>query len=78
VEASRPAHLPFELEVLVGGTALDSPPEAAQEAAGGQGAPGAVDLPGSERIELAPQAPPSQEELDEPASQAPDETEPTD
>jgi phage tail-like protein len=81
VAASRPAHLPFDLEIVARGAVAapgdGSQPgstadgEAAVEAAAGDGggvapdAPGAVDLPGSERIELAPQGPESQEELDE-------------
>jgi phage tail-like protein len=80
VAASRPAHLPFELEIVARGTIVatgdGSQPgptadgEAAGAAAGDAGAvaqeaPGAIDLPGSERIELAPQGPESQEELDQ-------------
>ncbi|MDA8047023.1 MAG: phage tail protein [Actinomycetota bacterium] len=64
VDSNRPAHVPCELEVVVGGAEVeavedDGPPVA-------EGAPGAVDLPGSEHIELAPQAPPSGEELEAP------------
>jgi phage tail-like protein len=73
VAASRPAHLPYAVEVVAAGArpgpgagpeAVPSPDgEAAAGAApadgGGDGssAVGAVDLPGSERIELAPEGP---------------------
>ena len=82
VAASRPAHLPYELDIAVEG-ATPRPgarsPETDGPATGGDGsgtadrAPGAVDLPGSERIELAPHRPESQEELDEPAESTPPE-----
>lgn len=56
VGASRPAHIPYRVEIVVAGTAVESPAESpAGEAA--PDAPGAVDLPGSDHIELAPQAP---------------------
>jgi P2-related tail formation protein len=73
VASCRPAQLPYHLEVLVHGAAVE---ESAEEAAppAAADAPGAVDLPGSERIELAPQAPASQEELDEPTAGTPDDT----
>lgn len=62
IDASRPAHVPFELEIVAGGH-VQAPAE--EEAAGGAAdAPGAVDLPGSEHIELAPQAPESAEETE--------------
>jgi phage tail-like protein len=82
VGASRPAHLPYELDIAVEG-ATPRPgartPQTGGAATGHDGsgvaedAPGAVDLPGSERIELAPHRPESQEELDEPAESTPPE-----
>jgi phage tail-like protein len=77
VAASRPAHVPYELEMLVGGAPVEVPTEATAPLADSE-APGAVDLPGSEHIELAPQAPPSQEALDEIPERPFDGTEPTD
>jgi phage tail-like protein len=77
VAASRPAHVPFQLEMLVGGEAVEPTAEEAPEAAADTHAPGAVDLPGSEHIELAPQTPPSQETLDDATNRRPDDTEPT-
>jgi phage tail-like protein len=67
VDASRPAHLPYSVEITSGGgkgkgSASSSAEEAAVVAeAAADGAPGAVDLPGSERIELAPQSPQNEE-----------------
>jgi phage tail-like protein len=78
VAASRPAHLPFHLEVIVGGAADQAPADGAPAPAPDGQAPGAVDLPGSERVELAPLRPPSQEELDEPSERPPDDSTPTD
>jgi len=75
VGASRPAHLPYDLDISVAGAkpragARTPAPEVAEGDGDGAGtahdAPGAVDLPGSERIELAPQGPESQEDLDAP------------
>ena len=87
VAASRPAHVPYDLELIVGGDQVPAPADgpAPSVATGSTGAapvtdahaPGAIDLPGSEHIELAPQAPPSQEELDEPTDRPPDDGEPT-
>jgi phage tail-like protein len=57
IDADRPAHLPFHLEVLVHGDQVQVEEEATDTGAADQLAPGAVDLPGSERIELAPQGP---------------------
>jgi phage tail-like protein len=90
VAASRPAHLPYDVEVVTVGAAVTpvlpdtgAAPSAspdgegtrevpAQDTEGARDeAPGAVDLPGSERIELAPHAPESPaepEELPEPPS----------
>jgi phage tail-like protein len=80
VDASRPAHVPFDLELLEGGAQVPTTEDgtAAEEAEGGAdaSAPGAVHLPGSEHIELAPQAPPTQEELDAPAEAQDDGAEP--
>ncbi len=77
VAASRPAHVPFDLELVVGGASLTAPAEQTAAPPAGAPAPGAVDLPGSEHIELAPQAPPSQEELGDLADQSPDDSDPT-
>jgi phage tail-like protein len=70
VGASRPAHLAYEVTVVPRGAPTPDG-EAPSSAPGGDGdairdeAPGAVALPGSERIELAPQGPESQEAPDE-------------
>ena len=77
VAASRPAHVPFELEIVVGGASVAAPAEETAAPPADAHAPGAVDLPGSEHIELAPQAPPSQEELDELGDHSPDDSDPT-
>jgi phage tail-like protein len=65
VGASCPAHVPYQVEVLVGGAALPGAEPAVSGETDGH-APGAVDLPGSERVELAPQAPPTVEDLEQP------------
>ncbi len=62
IGASRPAHMPYQVEILVGGAAVQETEEAAAPPPADDHAPGAVDLPGSERIELARQAPVSEEE----------------
>ena len=54
--------MPYQLEILVGGAAVQETEEAAAPPPADDHAPGAVDLPGSERIELARQAPVSEEE----------------
>jgi phage tail-like protein len=77
VASSRPAHVPFDLEMLVGGAPVEPTGEEIAEPESDAHAPGAIDLPGSEHIELAPQAPPSQEEIDEAPDRRPDDTEPT-
>jgi phage tail-like protein len=77
VGASRPAHLPYQLEILVGGESVQGPDEDTAAPPAAAPAPGAVDLPGSERVELAAQTPPSQEQLDEPSGKSPDDNEPT-
>jgi phage tail-like protein len=77
VGASRPAHVPYELEILAGGAPVESPDESEPQPAADKAAPGAVDLPGSERIELAPQGPANQEELDAAAEGAGEDSEPT-
>jgi hypothetical protein len=64
VAASCPAHVPYQVEVLVGGAALPGA-EAPEKVEADGHAPGAIDLPGSERVELAAQAPPSEEELEQ-------------
>jgi phage tail-like protein len=77
VSASRPAHVPYEVEILVGGKEVGAP-EAAEDAGEvAADAPGAVDLPGSEHIELAPQEPPSQEELESSPDTSTEDGEPT-
>ncbi len=70
--ASRPAHVPYQLEMLVGGATVQGPAEDTGETVADHEAPGAVDLPGSEHIELAPQTPPSQEQLDDPSAMSAD------
>jgi phage tail-like protein len=73
VASCRPAQLPYHVEVLVHGASVHEPDEEAAPPAAAD-APGAVDLPGSERIELAPHAPASQEELDGPTDSTPDDS----
>jgi phage tail-like protein len=77
VDASRPAHMPFQVEMVVGGAPVEEAEEATGLPPADANAPGAVDLPGSEHIELAPQAPPSEEELETPAESPPDDSDPT-
>jgi phage tail-like protein len=77
VAGSRPAHVPYDLELIVGGDQIEAPGDETPEPEADVHAPGAIDLPGSEHIELAPQAPPSQEELDESTDRSPDDSEPT-
>jgi phage tail-like protein len=77
VGSSRPAHVPYHLEILAGGTTVESTDETEPAPAADKAAPGAVDLPGSERIELAPQGPANQEELDAATESTADDTEPT-
>jgi phage tail-like protein len=74
VASGRPAHMPYEIEMLVGGAPIQSEETSTVDAADDH-APGAVDLPGSEHIELAPQAPPSEEELEAPMEPPPDDSE---
>ena len=59
------------------GPPVEGPTEEHRRPAADDQAPGAVDLPGSEHIELAPQAPPSQEALDDATNRRPDDSEPT-
>ncbi|MGH9056416.1 MAG: phage tail protein [Acidimicrobiales bacterium] len=68
--ASRPAHLPVVVEIGTSFTDAVAPsPDdvsaAAVDEGMGDGAPGAIDLPGSEHIELAPPAPVNEEVLEE-------------
>jgi hypothetical protein len=77
VAASRPAHMPYQVEVLVGGAPVEEAEEAAALPLADDQAPGAVDLPGSEHIELSPQAPLSIEELEAPDESPPDDGQPT-
>lgn len=69
IDASRPAHVPFTLELTVGGSSVEAPVEPDAGGAAAADAPGAVDLPGSDRIELAAQGP-SETELDEGSSES--------
>lgn len=76
VAASRPAHIPYRVEVVVGGTTLEVPEEPVLGEAAAD-APGAVDLPGSESIELAPQAPATAQDIDDDrAAEGPESSEP--
>lgn len=76
VAASRPAHIPYRIEIVAGGTTLESPEESVVGEVAAD-APGAVDLPGSESIELAPQAPVAAEDIDENVvAEAPESPEP--
>ncbi|HWE56038.1 MAG TPA: phage tail protein [Acidimicrobiales bacterium] len=65
VAENRPAHVPYQVEIVSrsGTVQVDAPEEPATEAAAD--APGAIDLPGSEHIELAVQAPPTQAEVED-------------
>jgi phage tail-like protein len=72
VASSRPAHVPFRVEILVGDAGVQVAVEGEAKAEGAADAPGAVALPGSESIELAPQAPPTDEELEQPPDGATD------
>jgi phage tail-like protein len=78
VAASRPAHMPYQVEMLVGGAAVQEAEEVTGLPPADQHAPGPVDLPGSEHIELAHQAPPSEAELEAPAESPPDDSQPSD
>jgi hypothetical protein len=69
--------MPYQVEILVGGASVQETEEPADMPPADDHAPGAVDLPGSEHIELAPQAPLSPEELEAPAEGPPEGTEPT-
>jgi hypothetical protein len=64
VDSSRPAHLAYTLEILVGGKEVQVPEEEADAGMADEHAPGAVDLPGSEHIELAPQSPVTGDDLE--------------
>ena len=78
VDAARPAHVPYQLEIVVGGTAVPSGDETPAEA-GAPNAPGAVALPGSEHIELARQGPEAVEEAEgEDVAAGPDQAPPAD
>ena len=77
IGASCPAHMPYQVEILVGGAAVQETEEAAAPPPADDHVPGAVDLPGSERIELARQAPVSEEELEGPAEGLSEGTEPS-
>lgn len=77
VAASRPAHIPYLVELVAGGGAVQSTEEEGVSAESAPDAPGAVDLPGSEHIELAPQTPDSDEGIEEAAiEEAPPPAEP--
>jgi phage tail-like protein len=77
VAASRPAHMPYQVEMLIGGATVEEAQETTSLQPTDEQAPGAVDLPGSEHIELALQAPPSVEELEGPGESPPDDSQPT-
>jgi phage tail-like protein len=77
VASSRPAPVPFDVEILVGEAAVQVPVEGVGQAEAAADAPGAVALPGSESIELAPQAPPTEEELEQPSDGATDGDQPS-
>lgn len=76
IDANRPAHVPFELELVAGGTEVQAAGDTGEH--GAVGAPGAVALPGSEFIELAPQTPGDTEQLEAPADSRIDDEEATD
>lgn len=74
VADSRPAHLPYGVEIraragelMPGGVSveLDGLSAPVDDAVAGNGVAGPVDLPGSERVELAAPAPVSDQESDE-------------
>jgi phage tail-like protein len=73
VGASRPAHLPYRVEIGVFGAPAQASEEPADVPPPDGDAPGAVALPGSESIELAPQGPQSEQELDRPPDNPPHE-----
>ncbi len=62
VDAARPAHIPYELEILVGGKQVQAVAQEVDPDMADANAPGAVALPGSETIELAPQSPAAEDE----------------
>jgi phage tail-like protein len=76
VASSGPAHIPYLVELVVGGGAVQSLDEEGESEEGAADAPGAVSLPGSETIELAPQAPATQEDMEAPADETPPPPEP--
>lgn len=77
IDANRPAHVPYQLEIVTGDSLVDRGEQPAPDGEAAEGAPGAVDLPGSERIELAAPGPVSDEELDELDMIPPDGDEPS-
>lgn len=64
IDANRPAHVPYALEVLERGAPIPTVEQGPQPDSTDKKAPGAVDLPGSEHIELAPPAPATEEEME--------------
>jgi phage tail-like protein len=76
VADSRPAHVPYLVELTVGGQSTqssDDEPAAGDEAGGvAADAPGAVSLPGSEHIELALLAPTTDEEIESSPEEPPE------
>ena len=80
ISSSRPAHLAYTMEIATAaGKVVAEPAQDAPGAGGdGDGAPGAVDLPGSERIDLAAPGPDGVDEIyqEGPGPDAPDGGEP--
>jgi phage tail-like protein len=77
VAASRPAHMSYQVEMMVGDAPVQDVAEPASPPPADDHAPGAVDLPGSEHIELAPQGPLTEEELEATAEGLPGDSDPT-
>jgi phage tail-like protein len=77
VAASRPAHMPFQVEMMIGEAPVEEAAEPASMPPADDHAPGAVDLPGSEHIELAPQAPISGADLEAADESLPEDSDPS-
>jgi hypothetical protein len=76
VDVSRPAHMPYQVELLIGEAPVEETEEPASMPPADDHAPGAVDLPGSEHIELAPQAPVTESEREAAADSPPEDSDP--